>query len=135
MFLTNNALNSKICYVKTMVYKPFQVNEGNNKKPHSPVRSPSNSLNFIEFMNKGERENDFSRMYVRNYSLSLLILYFIYTLSTNLCFLFSRAHVFFYSPHSLLLKNNIKTNTYQVNDKVNDCFCRSPHSPDVQFVV
>lgn len=135
VFLTIKAVNINICLVKTMAYKPFQVNEGNEKKSHSPVRSPDNTLNLKEIQCKGERGNDFSRTHVRKYFFLLLLISFILYTTPILFFLFSRTRVFFYSPRSLLIKNNIKTKTYQVNEQVNDHFTRSPHSPVIHLCI
>ena len=132
MFLTNNCANPKICHVKTMVYKPCQVNEGNDKKPCSPARSPSNTLNLKEIQAVGERENNFSRAYVGNYFLSLLILNFLYSPSVFIFFALTREHIFMFT-RSLFNNKYIKTNTYQVNEQVNDCFSRSPHPPVVHL--
>ncbi|TCB09598.1 hypothetical protein E0H78_10740 [Acinetobacter sp. ANC 4641] len=134
MCLTNNCANPKICHVKTMVYKPCQVNEGNDKKPCSPARSPSNTLNLKVIHVAGERENNFSRAYVGNYFLSLLILNFLYSHSVFIFFALTRARIFMFT-RSLLIKKYIKTNVYQVNEQVNDCFSRSPNSPVVHLRV
>lgn len=117
-----------------MAYKPCQVNEGNDKKSHSPVRSPDNILNFNDIQCIGERGNDFSRTHVGKYFFTLLLSSILYT-TPILFFLFLRARVFFYSPRSLLMKNNIKTKAYWVNEQVNHCFTRSPHSPVIHLCI
>lgn len=116
MLLTSRAFNHKICLVKAMAYNSLQVNEGNVKNPCSLVRSPSKLMNFKAITTKGERENNFPRAYVGNYFL-FLITFFQFLLRLLLIIFFNllRACIFLFT-HSLLIKLNLKTIVYKVNE-------------------
>lgn len=124
MCLTNNALKFNICFVKTMVCNSLYVNDVNNKKLRSHVRSHDNLLKSIVIFSQCERVNDFSRTYVGNYFLPLLIL-FILSYTSIFIFFLSRARIFLFTC-SHLIKINIKTMAYHVNE-IKNSFTRRSH--------
>ncbi len=116
MLLTSRDLNHKICLVKAMAYSSLQVNEGNVKNPCSLVRSPSKLMNFKAITVKGERENNFPHAYVGNCFL-ILLTFFQYLLKLLLLNFFKLLHACIFSfTCSLLIKLNLKTIIYKVNE-------------------
>lgn len=124
MCLTSNSLKSNICFVKTMICNSLYVNDVNNKKLRSHARSHDKLLKLIVICKQCERVNNFSCAHVRNYFLSLLIL-FIFSYTTLFIFFTLTCACIFLFTCSHLIKNNIKTNAYHVNDNKNAFTCRS----------
>lgn len=124
MCLTIKTLNTKVCFVKTMVYNPLNVNDVNNKKHRSQARSHSKALKLKLISIECERGNDFSRTYVGNFFYSPLFCIIQYTIYIFIFFILTCACIFIFT-RSHFNKNNIKTMAYHVNDFKNSFPCHS----------
>lgn len=114
MFLTKKHYETMIFLAKTTSSNSLFVNDGNDNKHRSHVRSHDNMLNNKIILRQCERVNNFSCAHVRNYFNTLYI-----TLTNNrtfFCFFLSRARVFLCSLVHINNEIKIKTNAYHVND-------------------
>lgn len=115
MFLTNVWFEPNIFQAKTMACNPLNVNDGNNKKHRSHARSHATCLNNKNIFMRCEQVNNFSCAYVRNY---FSLTAFSYLPTTDLIFIFflSVCVSVLLFTYSHLIKINIKTIAYHVND-------------------
>ncbi len=127
MFLTNSLSKPNIYLVKTMAYKPLNVNDGNDKKPRSHVRSHDNRLNNKLIFDKCERVNSFSCAHVGNYFISSIFSILSIVSTVFIFFVLSRAYILLFTC-SHLIKINIKTMAYHVNELRNSFPCHSHRS-------
>ncbi|PVZ89995.1 hypothetical protein C9426_01025 [Serratia sp. S1B] len=124
MFLTNNNLQPNIYFVKTMVCNTLYVNDGNDKNHRSHSRSHDKALKYKNINTPCERVNNFSRAHVGNYFLTLSFSYFLLNISSFIFLHLACTYIFLFT-RSHLIKINIKTNAYHVNDLKNSFTCRS----------
>lgn len=116
MLLTNSDLQLKVYSVKTMIYNTIYVNGGNKNNHCSHDCSHDKLLKINRTKKLCERVNDYSRAYVVNYLNSLT---FLSTLLDIFVFLLLvRAYILLFTC-SHLIKINIKTSSYHVNDTEN----------------